>query len=356
MADFSISQFKQYVQTFINATGIDDGNGVIETKNGELSKLLSNFGLEESQIGDLLEKSDNSTNNARGASSANQPSSDDIHNDFLNAQEKYDNMTEQQQKDVREQTIQKATDSYNEMSEILNMPEPCYPPGPADLITDVPSDNKDKIIEFVVQKVTTNAKSQCAHMLRMITQYDTAFSGYDVTYRSPFEVKQPTCVPQTNENNIADACMSMVMTKLQEFLSQDFSSLTMEELADSANKLATDVHDLIQERANYIETVGNEIAENYKNDFKLSIEALQKNKYITPPTCQPSDFEPQIAIVGAPIEKTFTDVVNSATTGITSVRTDSKQAPIYDLSGKQVTGDLQKGQVYIQNGKKIVAQ
>ena len=59
MADFSISQFKQYVQTLINATGIDDGNGIIETKNGELAKVLSNFSLEESQIGDLLEKSAN---------------------------------------------------------------------------------------------------------------------------------------------------------------------------------------------------------------------------------------------------------------------------------------------------------
>ena len=47
----------------------------------------------------------------------------------------------------------------------------------------------------------------------------------------------------------------------------------------------------------------------------------------------------------------------SATTGIERAKTDSKQnAPIYDLSGRQVSGELQKGQVYIQNGKKFIAK
>ena len=111
------------------------------------------------------------------------------------------------------------------------------------------------------------------------------------------------------------------------------------------------VRKMLTKRADYVEKVGDGIAENYKNDFKSSVEVLQSDNppYVRPRMDgRPSDDEPHIAIKGAPIEKTFTDVVNSsATTDITSVRTDSKKAPVYDLSGKQVTGDLQKGQVYI---------
>ena len=52
----------------------------------------------------------------------------------------------------------------------------------------------------------------------------------------------------------------------------------------------------------------------------------------------------------------FTDVVNEVVKNISSIETDYNQTPIYDLSGKAVTGDLQKDQIYIQNGKKVVVQ
>lgn len=371
MADFSISQFKQYVQTFINATGIDDGNGVIESKNGELSKVLSNFGLEESQIGDLLEKSDNSTNDARRVSSTSQPYPKDIHKDFIEASKRYEELPESSynpeiltKKHVRTMTAINAIDSYNKMTDSLmkQITKPLY-----NELTGLPNDNTidgNELKAKVTQAVVIFAQRQHDNMVEMINQYDTAFSEYDITYRSPFELKQSSgVISQPNMNNIADACMSQVMAKLDEYLSKDTTSLTFKEHLELAKILFADVNSLVQEKANYIETVGDNIAECYKNDFEESIEILQSDnptyeKWMPPLDGLPHEEEPDhIAIKGAPIEKTFTDVVNSsATTDITSVRTDSKKAPVYDLSGKQVTGDLQKGQIYIQNGKKFVAQ
>ena len=138
MEDISISQFKKYVQTFINAAKIDDGNGVIETKNGELSKLLSNFGLEESQIGDLLIKSDNSANRTKNTNSAEQPSSKDIHKAFIEAYKKYDEMTTEQKKNVRMQTVEKEMANYEAMRDALDKLslEPLY-----SSLTDLFNDN-----------------------------------------------------------------------------------------------------------------------------------------------------------------------------------------------------------------------
>ena len=362
MADFSISQFKQYVQTFINATGIDDGNGVIESKNGELSKVLSNFGLEESQIGDLLEKSDNSTNNARRVSSTSQPYPEDIHKDFLKAQEKYDNMTPEQQYNVRKETMNQAAQNFDNLqnSFITELREELTPLTDNDLqnIVDVNID-PETIQSLVNSRILSYAKVAYENMSANIEKYNNAFGEYDVTYRSPYEVS--TAVGTVN---LADMCMTKIAAKIQEFQSITLpspSSPSFSEYIKAAVKLIADVNSLVQETNNKIENIAESIGNVYKNDFEQSMYALEENimkQWIAPLDDTYHEPEPDtIAIKGAPIEKTFTDVVNSsATTDITSVRTDSKKAPVYDLSGKQVTGDLQKGQIYIQNGKKFVAQ
>ena len=354
MADFSISQFKQYVQAFINATGIDDGNRIIETKNGELAKVLSNFSLEESQIGDLLEKSANAQTRA---ASGEQPYPADIHKQFIEAQKKYDNMTPEQQKDVRSKTAENVTNNYNKLSEALmkQILEPLYG------TLDLPNGNTyQEFKEQVTQAVATYVQNQHAHMTEMIEKYDNAFGEYDITYRSPFKVNQTMISP--NYNNIADACMVQVIAKLQEYLATDTSALTFEEHLEVIQNLYTEITGLIQEKTNYIETVGEGIADNYQREFVASIEVLQSDnpayvQWMPPLDDQPHEEEPDhIAIEGPPIKKTFTDVVNSSATGISSVNSDPAKAPVYDLNGRVVTGELQKGKVYIQNGKKFIAQ
>lgn len=363
MAEFSISLFKKSVQDFIHKNKIDDGNGVIESENGELSKVLSNFILEESQIGDLLIKSDNSVNKTKSADSAEKPSSADIHNDFIEAYKIYDNMTTEQKKNVREQTVQKAEANYEIMLDALRglSLEPLY-----DSLSDLPNIDGDELKVIVAAAVRTYADKQHKQMTTIIKQYDTAFSEYDVTYRSPFEVKQSIMV--SPDNNIADEFKSQVLTKLIEYLSEDTSSLTAVENLDLVNSLINKVNSLQEEKANYIKTKGDKIAESYKNDLVASLEELKSDNpqlvpWNPPLDGQPHEEEPEyIAIKGSPVKKTFTDVVNEVVKNISSIEnispieTDNNQTPIYDLSGKAVTGDLQKDQIYIQNGKKFVVQ
>ena len=343
MADFSISQFKEYVQILINATKIDDGNGIIEKENGELSKLLSNLGLKESQIGDLLIKSNNSANHASEAHSVAQPTSDDIQKDFDEAYAKYDKMTADQKDEVRAQTIQYATANYEKMMGIVSpMVEPLY-----DRLTDLPADNITDVTEFkahIAKIVSTFTQRIQEQMEEMIESYDRAFSEYDITYHTPFELKESEIVTQLpNPNNIPERFMEQAMTEMREYLSEDTTSLTLEENLGLATKLLEAINSLVQDNTSEIETIRDNIAKTYEDDFIANIHKLADNN--------------TQAIQGAPIQKTFADVVNTKiTAGISPAETDNKQTPIYDLSGKQVTGELQKGQIYIQNGKKFIVQ
>lgn len=363
MEDISISQFKKYVQTFINAAKIDDGNGVIETENGELSKLLSNFGLEESQIGDLLIKSDNSANRTKNTNSAEQPSSKDIHKAFIEAYKKYDEMTTEQKKNVRTQTVEKEVANYEAMRDALYKLslEPLYS-SLTDLFNDNTIDEKKLLKVIVTQQVLTLAQRQQEKMQKMIETYDDAFSKYDVTYRSPFEVEQSIMV--SPDNSIPEKFMSLVMSEIRNYLSEDTTSQTIE----STQNLLTSIDSLIQEYTNEIKTTGDNIAENYKNDHEASIIELNSDNpqvvpWNPPIDGQPHEEEPEyIAIKGAPVKKTFTDVIYEVDKSVSSIETisstgiNNNQTIIYDLSGKPVTRGLQKGRTYIQNGKKFIAQ
>ena len=352
MADFSISQFKQYVQNFINAAGIDDGNGVIESKNGELAKVLSYFGVKESQIGDLLEKTDDSKTATR-ASSNEKPYPEDVHKQFVEAQKKYDKMSEEQKYNVRQETIRQAVSNFDELQNAINSPEKL------EFLTDVPNfDNIDnaKFKELITQKVLTYAQKAQKEMHENIEKYDNAFKKYDATYRSPNEIKVAGTIVAPIVNNIVDSCILKVTAKIQEFLAINPDSMSREEYAHEASKMYVYVDSMIRATNENIERNAQSSFEQYSQQFEDSMYALENDivrQWIPPLDGRPHEEEPDtIAIDGAPTEKTFTDVVNNTATGIKDTQNYNpqpdgkfikngkiyirKNGQVYDLSGRKV--------------------
>ena len=50
----------------------------------------------------------------------------------------------------------------------------------------------------------------------------------------------------------------------------------------------------------------------------------------------------------------FVVMVNNTIVGIREVGADADDAPVYDVHGRKVVGQLKKGQVYVKNGKKFI--
>ena len=352
MADFSISQFKQYVQNVINAAKIDDGNGIIEAKNGELAKVLSNFGIKESQIGDLLEKTD-SSQTAATVSSNETPEPADVHKQFIEAQKKYDKMSEEQKYNIRQETIKQAVSNFDELQNVINFQKKL------DILTDVPNFNNidnAQIKEWVTQKVLTFAHKAQKEMSENIEKYDNAFKNYDATYCSPYEVKQAGNILTPLVNNIVDLCMLKVTSKIQEFLAINPDSMSRDEYANAALEMYVYVDSMVRATNENIERNAQRKFEQYSQQFENSMYALENDivrQWIPPLDDTSHEEEPDtIAIEGAPIEKTFTDVVNNTTTGIKDAQNDNPQP-----DGKFIKdGKIyirKNGQVYDLNGHKV---
>ncbi len=367
LANFSISQFKEHVQLFIKENGIDaNGNNVIEKDNGELAKVLNHFGLEESKLGDLLEKTDNAVKNSEMAVSSRQPSEDDVYKDFIQSYKKYNNLSEAQQEDVRKKVCQSASESYSKMTDEINN-KPLYSSVSSnDNLVDFLNtyDDSTDAAEFkqkFTQKLLDFSQKQCEQLKDNIKRYDAAFGEYDVTYSSPFKIKSG--VPNLPKD-IAEACLLAVSAKINEYSAKDTSSLTHKENLELSLNLYNEVNEIINKFTNSIESKKEEIVDAYEAGYRYDTENLMSEN----PRCETWDaplgggeasFE-YIIMTSAPVQKTFTDVVESTTTGVSTTEIDNKNnpnAPIYDLSGRQVSKEsLNHGQIYIQNGKKFVAQ
>ena len=366
MTNFSISQFTAQVQAFIESNGIDDGNKVIEKDNGELAKVLNHFGLEEAQIGDLLEKADNTANGPKKAGAAQQPSANDVQKAFINSYKKYNNMSETQQADVRQEVLETAVKNYGDMKNAVNTVSltPLYNPL-ADYINDYKNgatDSKELNKEYA-NRLLANAEKQCKEMEQNIAQYDSAFGKYDVTYKSPFKMPSVPCV-QNLPKNIAEFCMQTITAKVNEYLAKDTSSLTPEENLESFANLYSEVNEIIGKFNDNIESNKEKIMDKYEEEYKHDKENLTSDnpeclEWEAPLGGGEKSFE-YINITSSSIKKTFSDVVDSTATGIASTEVNNRNnpnAPIYDLGGRQVTKEsLTQGQIYIQNGKKFVAQ
>ena len=358
MADFSISQFKQYVANWINVAGIDTNkNDVIDADNGELAKVLSKFGIEESQIGDLLEKSDASENKTRTAN--DKPYPEDIHKQYVEAYKTYDTMTKTQKDNIRRETMRQAMENF----EVLNIiDKKCKIEEKEiqkiiDIIKSINNKDNAAVKEVITDKLLPRARGAYEEMEERIQKYDSDFGKYDVTYRSPYYIKSLVDGGVPRESSVASMCMTKDMAKILEFLSIDESSMRQIEYVKKAVELVSDVFGNINETNKTIESTAKSILDIYSQEYEMSMDALANNilrKWMPPLDGIPHEQEPDtLAIKGAPIENTFTEVVNRASaTGLSDTvdeATDKdgkfekdgkiyirKNGVVYDLLGNKV--------------------
>ena len=340
MADFSISQFKAGVAAFIKAAGIDDGNGVIEASKGEVKKLTAAFHIQESKIGDLLETNQNSSIEHIEVS-LEKPTQGEVHENFIEAHKKYDSMTPEMQAEIREKTQKIATDKFEQLFEQLCKIEISIEP----LYDLINYDNltPELLHERVRSEVQKIIKDTVLKIGETIEKFSTAFSEYDPTYNIP-------CGGCT----IQLSYLNPVNKLVEDFFENTHpEELTMSEYLQIAEKFLNEL-----EALNPLEKMKADFEEqynNYEEQFTTSMDALKNQAYITDES-EPNNYS-YLAMEGAPIENTFAQVINEYTTDISGVKADSpKNSQVYDLSGKAVTGELQSGQVYVQNGRKFVAQ
>ena len=150
--------------------------------------------------------------------------------------------------------------------------------------------------------------------------------------------------------------MVKVTARIQEFSAINPDSMSRDEYAHAAQELYVYVDSMVRATNENIERNAQTNFEQYREQFKNSLYALDHDiirQWMPPLDNTPHEEEPDtIAIEGAPIEKTFTDVVNNTTTGIKDAQNDTQQP-----DGKFVKdGKIyirKNGQVYDLNGRKV---
>ena len=367
MTDFNISQFKGFVISFIEATGLDgkfDGvkDGIINSDNGELSSLLSNFGKTEEQMGDLLQ-----INTVQSATSSNTDNNDptgkiSATHEFFEASKKYNNMSEEGKDVVRKETMQRAESNFDTMSssiaqadlkKLTEFDTASFVRKLLELQNDpnaTVADVKALYILYVIQ----NASKRVGELSDLITKYDNAFTEYDKTYKSPFKVEQNGVV-NPNCDSITDACMAkitVITSKMQDVELSTKSDLS--KLKDYNNE----INSLLEELENTIKNKKEETYNQYNTDYADSMYALKENiiqEHPIPLDDSPHDELPDtLALEGMPVRQTFTEVVNNTATGLSSKNADNNDnnKEVYDLSGRKTNG-MRKG-INIVNGRKVV--
>jgi hypothetical protein len=228
-----------------------------------------------------------------------------------------------------------------------------------EFLTDVPNFNNidnAKFKELITQKVLTFVQEAHKEMTESIEKYDNAFEKYDITYRSPYEIKQAGNMLNPLVNNIVDICTLKVTAKIQEFLAINPDSMSCEEYAHEASKMYVYVDSMIRATNENIERNAQKNFEQCRQQFENSMYALENDivrQWIPPLDGRQHEEEPDtIAIDGAPTEKTFTDVVNNTATGIKNAQNDNQQPDGKFVKDGQVF-IRKNGQVYDLSGRKV---
>lgn len=332
MADFSISQFTQKVQDFINQNKIDkNGDGRINEANGELAELLS--GQNVNNVEELLMTDSVHFAKPKRVLPPNIEAVLKIKENYYQAVDKYNALSDMEKNEINTRAELEMIDKFRNLYAKLNQLKIFEPltqqignSGTKGTIGTLASSYANKAVETMRANIRDN---------------DTAFIDYNVLYKSIYQTSG-FMMPMGGSYTIADKLDYDCKQLIQEYDALDENSMSGADFKKATEEFLTELENLVDEAGKEVEERTENLLNEYREEMKYSIESLENNRQVEiadevkEALNISSDNAPDLK--GTVALMTFAESVDT-TTGMKSTKTEPEKANV---------------KKYVENGKVII--